>query len=85
MIIEDAQPPVHEREPRHLSGTTPDTLLIIAGTYTPQAVLLLPTGQQAVLLSLVWAGAAAGIAFRVWWIRAPRWLYTLAFVHSAPA
>jgi hemolysin III len=54
--------------------------LIIAGTYTPLAVLLLPTGQQRVLLSLVWAGAAAGIAFRVWWLRAPRWLYTVCYI-----
>ena len=54
--------------------------LITAGTYTPLAVLLLPARQQVVLLSLVWAGAAAGVAFRVWWIRAPRWLYTLCYV-----
>ncbi|MFC9234938.1 hemolysin III family protein [Streptomyces decoyicus] len=54
--------------------------LIIAGTYTPLSVLLLPAGQQLELLSLVWAGAAAGIAFRVWWIRAPRWLYTLCYI-----
>ncbi|MFD0169224.1 hemolysin III family protein [Streptomyces decoyicus] len=45
--------------------------LIIAGTYTPLAMLL---------LSLVWAGAVAGIAFRVWWIGAPRWLYTLCYI-----
>ncbi len=54
--------------------------LIIAGTYTPLAVLLLPARPQVVLLSLVWAGAAAGVAFRVWWIRAPRWLYTLCYI-----
>jgi hemolysin III len=54
--------------------------LIIAGTYTPLAVLLLPASQQMVLLSLVWSGAAAGIAFRIWWIRAPRWLYTLCYI-----
>ncbi|MET7737612.1 hemolysin III family protein [Streptomyces sp. NPDC005402] len=54
--------------------------LIIAGTYTPLAVLLLSARQQAVLLLLVWAGAAAGIAFRVWWITAPRWLYTLCYI-----
>ncbi|WP_329171506.1 PAQR family membrane homeostasis protein TrhA [Streptomyces sp. NBC_01477] len=54
--------------------------LIIAGTYTPLAALLLPERRQVVLLSLVWAGAAAGIAFRVWWIRAPRWLYTLCYI-----
>ncbi|WP_069462861.1 PAQR family membrane homeostasis protein TrhA [Actinacidiphila rubida] len=54
--------------------------LITAGTYTPLAVLLLPARQQTVLLSLVWTGAAAGIAFRVWWIKAPRWLYTLCYI-----
>ncbi|MER7786403.1 MULTISPECIES: PAQR family membrane homeostasis protein TrhA [Streptomyces] len=54
--------------------------LIIAGTYTPLAVLLLPAGQQKVLLSLVWGGAAAGVAFRVFWINAPRWLYTVCYI-----
>ncbi|MFF9120526.1 hemolysin III family protein [Streptomyces massasporeus] len=54
--------------------------LIIAGTYTPLAVLLLPAGQQRVLLALVWAGALAGIAFRILWIGAPRWLYTPCYI-----
>lgn len=54
--------------------------LIIAGTYTPLAVLLLSARQHAVLLMLVWAGAVAGIAFRVWWITAPCWLYTLCYI-----
>ena len=54
--------------------------LIIAGTYTPLAVLLLPEGQQVVLLSLVWTGALVGVAFRVWWITAPRWLYTACYI-----
>lgn len=43
-------------------------------------MLLLPVRQEIVLLSLVWAGAAAGIAFRVRWIGAPRWLYTLCYI-----
>ncbi|WNI26755.1 hemolysin III family protein [Streptomyces sp. ITFR-16] len=54
--------------------------LIIAGTYTPLAVLLLPTGEQRILLALVWGGATAGIAFRIFWINAPRWLYTLCYI-----
>jgi hemolysin III len=54
--------------------------LIIAGTYTPLAVLLLPEEQQRVLLTVVWAGALAGIAFRVLWIGAPRWLYTPCYI-----
>ncbi|WUD70421.1 hemolysin III family protein [Streptomyces sp. NBC_00510] len=54
--------------------------LIIAGTYTPLAVLLLPAAQQLVLLAVVWAGALAGIAFRMLWIGAPRWLYTPCYL-----
>lgn len=49
--------------------------LIIAGTYTPFALLLLPDGQATILLTLVWIGAVIGVLFRVFWIRAPRWLY----------
>ncbi|MGV9557059.1 PAQR family membrane homeostasis protein TrhA [Streptomyces sp. NPDC003522] len=54
--------------------------LIIAGTYTPLAVLLLDADRQRVLLAAVWAGALAGIAFRVLWIGAPRWLYTPCYI-----
>ncbi|MEV7401949.1 hemolysin III family protein [Streptomyces sp. NPDC091267] len=54
--------------------------LIIAGTCTPLAVALLPTDQRPVLLWIVWAGALAGIAFRVLWVGAPRWLYTPCYL-----
>ncbi|TFC90988.1 MULTISPECIES: hemolysin III family protein [Cryobacterium] len=49
--------------------------LLIAGSYTPISVLALPPAKSALLLSLVWGGAFLGIAFRVFWINAPRWLY----------
>lgn len=49
--------------------------LLIAGSYTPITVLALPTDKAVLLLSLVWGGATLGIAFRVFWIDAPRWLY----------
>lgn len=49
--------------------------LLIAGTYTPLAVLALPPDQGTLLLWLVWSGALLGIGFRVFWIHAPRWLY----------
>lgn len=55
-------------------------LLLIAGTYTPLAVLALPTDQTVLLLSLVWTGAIAGIIFRVFWIHAPRWLYVALYL-----
>lgn len=54
--------------------------LIIAGTYTPFAVLLLPPGEGRTLLWVVWVGAIAGVLFRVLWVGAPRWLYTPVYV-----
>ena len=54
--------------------------LIIAGTYTPFALLLLPEGQSRSLLLIAWAGALGGVLFRVFWVGAPRWLYTPIYV-----
>jgi hemolysin III len=54
--------------------------LIIAGSYTPFAVMLLPPDQRATLLWIVWTGAVAGVLFRVFWVGAPRWLYTPVYV-----
>ncbi len=54
--------------------------LIIAGTYTPFALCLLPPAQAATLLAVVWAGALAGVVFRVLWVEAPRWLTTPAYL-----
>lgn len=54
--------------------------LIIAGTYTPLTVLLLPPSTGRTLLWAVWIAAAAGIAFRVFWVGAPRWLYTPCYI-----
>jgi hemolysin III len=49
--------------------------LLIAGTYTPLAVMALPFDKGSLLLILVWSGALLGIGFRMFWIHAPRWLY----------
>lgn len=54
--------------------------LIIAGTYTPLAVALLPRSDATVLLAVCWSGAAIGVLFRLLWTGAPRWLYVPAYV-----
>lgn len=54
--------------------------LIIAGTYTPIAHLALEGTARTAILTAVWTGAAAGIAFRTLWIGAPRWLYTGLYI-----
>jgi len=53
--------------------------LIIAGTYTPFA-LLLPPDQARRMLVIVWSGAFLGVLFRVFWAGAPRWLYVPAYL-----
>ena len=54
--------------------------LIIAGTYTPFAVLSLHGNVRLAVLAAIWGGAAAGAAFRVAWLGAPRWLYTSLYI-----
>jgi len=54
--------------------------VLIAGTYTPFAALVLTGSTQVVVLAGVWAGAAAGVVFSLVWIRAPNWLAAIAYV-----
>ncbi|KYH45365.1 hemolysin III family protein [Branchiibius sp. NY16-3462-2] len=54
--------------------------LIIAGTYTPFALTLLPAAEARSLLILVWSGALLGVCFRVFWTGAPRWLYVPVYL-----
>ncbi|GAB2934442.1 hemolysin III family protein [Nonomuraea fastidiosa] len=54
--------------------------LIIAGTYTPFALLALEGTPQVAVLSVIWGGALAGVLFRILWMNAPRWLYTLLYL-----
>lgn len=55
-------------------------MLVIAGSYTPLAWALLPEDKAALLLIAIWIGALAGVAFRVFYTDAPRWLYTPVYV-----
>ncbi len=48
--------------------------LFIAGTYTPFALLALPERTGRILLTVVWAGALGGVALKVLWPQAPRWV-----------
>lgn len=54
--------------------------LIIAGTYTPFALLALDGPARPVVLAVIWAGAVAGVLFRVLWTSAPRWLSTALYI-----
>ncbi|MBY6677779.1 MULTISPECIES: PAQR family membrane homeostasis protein TrhA [unclassified Rhodococcus (in: high G+C Gram-positive bacteria)] len=48
--------------------------LFIAGSYTPFAVLGLPSRTGTIVLIVVWAGALAGVTLKMLWPTAPRWL-----------
>jgi hemolysin III len=48
--------------------------VFIAGTYTPFAVLTLPQPARTVVLAVVWSGAVGGVALKMLWPTAPRWL-----------
>jgi hemolysin III len=54
--------------------------VLIACSYTPFAVLMLPASAARVLLTVVWTGALLGAAFQVFWVHAPRWLYVPIYV-----
>ncbi len=54
--------------------------LLIAGTYTPIAVMGLRDPARLAILWVIWSGAAVGVAFRWAWPRAPRLFYTVLYI-----
>jgi hemolysin III len=54
--------------------------LLIAGTYTPFALVALEGAWRAAVLAVVWAGAATAIVLKVAWVDAPRWVASVVAV-----
>lgn len=54
--------------------------ILIAGTYTPVCVLRLEGNLRIGILALVWGLAFIGILTKIFWIHAPRWLYTMQYI-----
>ena len=54
--------------------------VFIAATYTPMALLLLSGRSRVGLLVLIWSAAVAGLVFRLFWLSAPRRLYTALYI-----
>jgi hemolysin III len=48
--------------------------LLIAGTYTPFALIALDGAWRWTILPFVWGGALAAIALKLVWTEAPKWL-----------
>jgi hemolysin III len=53
---------------------------LIAGTYTPVALVTLRDSGGPALLAASWAIAAAGIPFKIRWLDAPVWLSTTTYL-----
>jgi hemolysin III len=54
--------------------------VLIAGSYTPFALLVLDGTLATVILVAVWAGAVAGALMKLLWIDAPHWLVAGTYV-----
>jgi hemolysin III len=54
--------------------------LLIAGTYTPFALLVLEGTLAIVILAVVWAGALGGIVLKLVWIDAPKPVVAMLYV-----
>jgi len=49
-------------------------------TYTPLALMMLTGRSRVLLLTVVWTAALLGLLFRLFWLSAPRWLYTALYL-----
>lgn len=54
--------------------------LLIAGTYTPFALLVLDGALSTGILIGVWAGAAAGVVLNLIWVDAPKWVTAVVYL-----
>ncbi len=54
--------------------------LLIAGTVTPFALLVMSGPLADALLIAVWAGALAGIVVELIWVDAPKWVSTIVYL-----
>ncbi|HEY4451645.1 MAG TPA: hemolysin III family protein [Solirubrobacteraceae bacterium] len=54
--------------------------VLIAGTYTPVALLALKGSLASAILIALWFGALGGVIFKLLWIDAPKWLFASIYV-----
>ncbi len=74
----DWQSAVSRKRMRRLDHTM--IFVLIAGSYTPFALLVLHGTLATVILVVVWSGAAAGALMKLLWIDAPKWLIAGTYV-----
>jgi hemolysin III len=55
-------------------------LLLIAGTYTPFALLAFDGALSTAVLTAVWSGAAVGLVLNLFWVDAPTWVTAAVYI-----
>jgi hemolysin III len=53
---------------------------MIAGTYTPFALLVLEGSLATAILIAVWGGALAGVILNLAWVEAPKWVTAVVYL-----
>lgn len=53
---------------------------LIAGTYTPICLLVLPKSSGIPLLTLIWGLTACGFVLTVFWVNSPKWLNSTIYI-----
>jgi len=71
-------PPAGRRRMRRLDHAM--IFVLIAGTYTPFAALVLTASSAVAVLSVVWGAALAGVGLQFAWSAAPKWVMALLCV-----
>lgn len=54
--------------------------VLIAGSYTPICLTILHGHGGTLLLSCIWAIAAAGMIFKLFWVTCPRWISSVIYI-----
>jgi hemolysin III len=54
--------------------------VLVAGTYTPFAALVLGQPLGTILLAVVWGGAIGGVVLTFAWVDAPRWVTAAVYI-----
>ena len=71
-------PPVGRQRMRRLDHAM--IFVLIAGTYTPFAAMVLSPSSAAAVLSVAWGAALAGVGLQFAWSAAPKWVMALLCV-----
>jgi len=54
--------------------------VLIAGSYTPICLLVLPKKTGVILLAIVWGIAIAGILLKAFWVYCPKWVSSVLYI-----